>query len=87
MQHRLAACVNVVQTPVESIYRWKGKVERAKETLLVIKSSRRRFPALQAEVKRLHAYDVPEIIALPIAVGSRDYLGWISESLGPARSR
>lgn len=87
VQHRLAACVNVVRTPVESIYRWKGKVDRAKETLLVIKSSRRRFPALQADVKRLHGYDVPEIIALPVTAGSNEYLRWLSQSLGAAPSR
>jgi len=65
---------------MRSIYRWKGKVETAKEYLLLIKTSRRRFAAVQAEVKRLHSYDVPEIIALPIASGSPEYLKWISES-------
>jgi periplasmic divalent cation tolerance protein len=81
VEARLAACVNVVQTPVESIYRWKGNVESAKEVLLVVKSSRARFAALEKAVKRLHSYDVPEIIALPIEKGSRDYLGWLAESL------
>ncbi len=81
---RLAACVNVMQAAVESIYRWKGKVETAREYLLVIKSSRKRFAALEREVRRLHSYDVPEIIALPIELGSRPYLAWIEGSVGPA---
>jgi len=80
VDRRLAACVNIL-APVESIYWWKGKVESAKEVLLVIKASSERFAALQDEVHRLHSYEVPEIIALPIAAGSRDYLSWISESL------
>lgn len=79
VEGRLAACGNVLETPVRSIYRWKGKVESAKEYLLVIKTSRRRFAALRDAVKRLHSYDVPEIIALPIAEGSPDYLKWIAD--------
>ena len=74
---RLAACANVVDTPVRSIYRWKGRVESAKEYLLVIKTSRGRFRALERVVKRLHSYDVPEIIALPITEGSPAYLKWL----------
>jgi periplasmic divalent cation tolerance protein len=84
VEAKLAACVNTLQTPVESIYRWEGKVETAREFLLVIKSSRKRFAALQAEVRRLHSYSVPEIIALPIAKGSRAYLTWIADSVKPA---
>ena len=76
---RLAACVNVVKTPVESIYRWKGSVDTAKEFLLIIKTSRARFAAVAKAVKRLHSYDVPEVIALPIEKGSRDYLAWLAE--------
>ena len=85
VEARLAACVNVLQTPIESIYRWKGSVDTAKEFLLIIKTSRARLKALEAAVKRLHSYDVPEIIALPIERGSRDYLAWLSESVSPAR--
>ncbi len=77
----LAACVNILQGPVESIYRWKGKVETAREYLLLIKSSRKRFAALESEVRRLHSHDVPEIIALSIERGSRSYLAWIDESM------
>jgi periplasmic divalent cation tolerance protein len=84
VETQLAACVNVLRTPVESIYRWKGRVDTAKEFLLIIKTSRARFAALETAVKRLHSYDVPEIIALPIEKGSRDYLAWVAESVRPA---
>lgn len=81
VKDHLAACVNVLQAPVRSIYRWKGKLESAKEFLLLIKTSRRRFGAVQAAVRRLHSYDLPEIIALPVGRGSKGYLDWISESV------
>jgi|SRR5579872_6604308 len=77
---RLAACANVLGGPVESIYRWKGKVETAKEVLVLIKSTRKRFSMLEREIRRLHSYDTPEIIALPIVAGSRAYLRWVEES-------
>lgn len=82
---RLAACGNVFEAPVRSIYRWKGRVESAKEFLLVLKTSRKRFAAIERAVRELHTYDVPEIIAIPIAVGSCNYMTWISESVGPAK--
>jgi len=85
VETRLAACGNILRSPVRSIYRWKEKIESAREVLLVIKTSRRRFPALQAAIKRLHSYEVPEIIALPIAAGSRAYLSWLAESLAPKK--
>ena len=78
---RLAACVNVLESRVNSVYRWKGKVKHAREVLLVIKTSRRRLGKLRAEIERLHSYDVPEFIALPIAFGSPAYLRWLDESL------
>jgi periplasmic divalent cation tolerance protein len=87
VEQRLAACVNILNVPVRSIYRWKGKVDSARELLLVIKSSRRQFARLERAIKKLHSYDVPEIIALPIERGSREYLAWLAESLGPARPR
>ncbi len=77
VEQRLAACVNVLPGGVTSIYRGKGKVESARERLLLIKTSRKRLSKLQAAVKRLHTYDVPEFIALPIAAGSRAYLAWL----------
>ena len=80
VQKRLAACVNVVRSPVESFYTWKGKLESAREHLLLIKTTATRLAQLEREVKRLHPYDVPEFIALPIADGSADYLSWLSET-------
>ena len=79
VEARLAACANVMGSPVQSIYRWKGKVRTAKEVLLLLKSTRKRFSALEREVRRLHSYDTPEIIAVPIVEGSRAYLEWIEE--------
>ena len=80
VEARLAACVNILPGAVTSIYRWKGKVESARERLLLIKTSRKRLAKLQAAVERLHSYDVPEFIALPIAAGSRAYLEWMDEA-------
>jgi periplasmic divalent cation tolerance protein len=77
----LAACVNILESRVNSVYRWKGKVKQAREVLLIIKTSRRRLAKLRAEVERLHSYDVPEFIALPLAFGSPAYLRWLDESL------
>jgi periplasmic divalent cation tolerance protein len=81
VSQRLAACANLLETPVQSVYRWKGKVEKAREFLLLIKTSARRLSALQAEVQRLHSYDVPEFIALPIVTGSSAYLRWLGDCL------
>ena len=79
---RLAACVNITQ-PIESIYRWEGKVAEEKEFLMLIKSTRDLFPKIKAEIGRIHSYHTPEIICLPIIDGSRNYLEWISESVKP----
>ena len=82
----LAACANIIPA-VESIYRWKGSVESAKEFLLVIKSTQVRFAALRREIERLHSYEVPEVIAVPIGKGSPKYLRWLAESVsGKPRS-
>ena len=80
VKKRLAACVNVVRSPIESFYTWKGKLETAREHLLLVKTTAARLPQLEREVKRLHTYDVPEFIALPITAGSSDYLSWLSEA-------
>ena len=78
---RLAACVNIILSPVESFYIWKGNLEKAREYLLVIKTTEKRLAKLEKEVKQLHSYKVPEFIALPILGGSKDYLAWLGESV------
>jgi periplasmic divalent cation tolerance protein len=74
----LAACANIVPR-IRSIYRWEGKVTDEQETLMLLKSRLELFPSLQEEIKRLHSYAVPEIIALPIRKGLNQYLQWIHE--------
>jgi len=81
VQKRLAACVNIHAAPVESIYRWKGKVATASEHLLLVKTTVRRLKTLEREILRLHSYDTPEFIALPISSGSTAYLRWLATSL------
>ncbi len=73
---KLAACVNILPG-AKSVYRWKGEIEEAAEILLVIKSRRELFAALQIELKKVHSYENPEIIALPIVDGSDAYLDWL----------
>ncbi len=77
---RLAACVNIT-APLQSVYRWQGKVESAREFLLIIKTTRGLFDAVRLEVARLHSYATPEVIALPIVDGSPDYLQWLEGSV------
>ena len=81
VSRRLAACVNLLESPVQSVYRWKGKIEKAREFLLLIKTSSARLASLETEVKRLHSYDVPEFVALPILAGSPAYLRWLADCL------
>lgn len=82
VEERLAACVNIHQGAVVSVYRWKGKVERAREVLLTIKTTEGAFSRLERRVKASHTYETPEIIAVPVVAGSRDYLNWIGRSVG-----
>ena len=78
VDERLAACVNRIG-PVQSVYRWEGKLEQSEEQLLIIKTQRRLFAALEKRVRELHSYSVPEIVALPIIEGSQDYLRWLGD--------
>ena len=87
IERKLVACANILQAPVHSIYWWKGKVEVATEILLILKSSRLRFGAIDSAIRKMHSSDVPEIITLPIAAGSRSYLDWLSKSVGRAKRR
>ena len=77
VEARLAACVNIHTTPVESIYRWRGKIETTREHLLLIKTTARRLKSLEKEVLRLHSYETPEFLVLPISTGSKPYLRWL----------
>ncbi len=79
VEKKLAACANIV-AGVESIYRWMGKVERAREVLVIMKTGAGRLRELEREVKRMHSYDLAEFIVLPIVAGSREYLKWIGEN-------
>ncbi|HZR68651.1 MAG TPA: divalent-cation tolerance protein CutA [Burkholderiales bacterium] len=77
IDERLAACVNVL-SPCRSVYRWKGKVEDAEEFPVLIKTTRERYAALEAAVREHHPYELPEIIALPLAAGLPAYLDWVA---------
>lgn len=80
VQERLAACVNLLPA-IQSIYRWKGELEQSDEFLLLIKTTGPRFEALRDRLKALHPYETPEIVALPVADASGDYLAWIREEV------
>ena len=80
VEARLAACASILPM-VESIYRWREKIERANETLLLIKTTSACFAALQEKILALHSYDTPEIIALPIVAGLEKYLHWLDEQV------
>ncbi|MBW4517825.1 MAG: divalent-cation tolerance protein CutA [Timaviella obliquedivisa GSE-PSE-MK23-08B] len=79
LQFKLAACVSLM--PIHSLYTWNGKVHNEAEWQLMIKTDLRNFSQLEAKVRELHSYEVPEIIALPIDLGSSPYLSWISEQM------
>ena len=80
VERRLAACVNVVPGVV-SVYRWKGEVCRDEERLLVIKTRGDRLEALREALVGLHPYELPELVAVPIAAGHEPYLAWLDESV------
>jgi len=77
---RLAACVQI-SGPVESIYRWQGQIESATEWQCWIKTTRDRYADVEQTIRRLHPYEVPEIIAMPIVEGHPDYMQWLERSL------
>jgi periplasmic divalent cation tolerance protein len=78
VETRMAACAQIVG-PIHSIYWWKGKMEQAAEWLCVMKTRQELFLALERQIKSVHPYEVPEIVALPIVAGSKSYLDWIEE--------
>ena len=77
VERGLATCVQVLP-PMISIYRWQGRVERATESLLLVKTTRPRFADVEAAIKSHHPYETPEIIALPVEAGSTEYLSWLA---------
>ncbi len=76
VEERLAACVNIL-APARSVYRWEGRIESAEEVPLLIKTTDARYAALEAAIRSHHPYELPEIIAIPIALGLPDYLAWV----------
>lgn len=80
VEQRVAACVNILPG-ARSVYRWKGAIEDASEWMLTIKSRRDRFAALRAEIEKIHSYETPEVVALPVVDGSEAYLAWIDKEL------
>jgi periplasmic divalent cation tolerance protein len=81
----LAACVQILPE-IESVYRWQGKIERQSEILLLAKTKKSKFDELEREVRALHSYDTPEIIAVPVTAGSAPYLAWLMQSSARANS-
>lgn len=81
VEKRLAACANLL--PANSIYRWKGKLECEDEVLVIFKTDKKTYPALEKELAELHPYQIPMIVALPIQAGSESYVAWLSENLTP----
>ena len=84
VSERFAACANILPS-VESIYRWKEKIESGNEIFAFFKVSEDRQSAFQEKLRSLHPYDIPEIIFVPVASGLQEYLQWVSENCGQAR--
>ena len=80
IKQKLAACVSVLDK-VDSVFFWENKVQKAKEFLLIIKSTRAKFKQVAKLIKSMHSYEVPEIIAIPIITGDKSYLRWIDAAL------
>jgi periplasmic divalent cation tolerance protein len=78
IESKLAACVN--QAQVSSLFSWKGKLEKAKEVMLIVKTKSGLFAELEKIIKKYHSYEVPEIIALPIIAANKPYLDWIDQT-------
>lgn len=84
LEARLAACVNRLPAVVSS-YRWQGGVESAQEVPLLIKTTRARYPELEAAIRELHPYELPEILAVPVVAGLGAYLRWVADATTPTR--
>ena len=84
VENSLAACVQVIG-PMESIYRWKGQVEEAREWLCLAKTGSEMFQKVKEAIELKHTYETPEIVAWPLEMGSRAYFAWLEDSLSPER--
>jgi periplasmic divalent cation tolerance protein len=82
----VAACVNVLGE-CASVYRWQGKIEHASEVPLLIKTSRAAYPQLESALRKLHPYELPEIIALPISAGLPEYLNWVAQETSSKKEK
>lgn len=80
IESQIVACVNITP-PVQSIYRWQGRIAQEQEVLMIIKSTRELFPDVAAAVRKIHSYKTPEVICLPIVDGTEEYLSWIEDSV------
>ena len=80
VERKLAACVNIVPK-IQSVYRWKGEIEEAEESLLIVKTGRTQQDEVSAAIRELHSYELPECVVLAIDGGSEKYLAWITDSL------
>jgi periplasmic divalent cation tolerance protein len=80
VEARVAACVNIV-AGVHSVYHWEGSIQEGSEWMLIIKSTRALFDSLAAELRRIHSYQVPEVLAIPVVDGDQDYLAWIDREI------
>ena len=80
VDRRLAACVQIMRE-MNSVFRWQGKVETQREVLLIVKTLNSKFPEIEREVVKLHSYETPEIVAVPLSAGSGQYLEWLKASV------
>ena len=84
IEKRVAACINIL-APCRSVYRWRGAVQHDEEHPVLIKSTREAYPALEAQIRALHPYELPEIVAVPIEYGLPAYLDWVAAQTQPAQ--
>lgn len=80
LDKKLSACTQIIG-PIMSIYRWKGKLEKSKEWICVLKTKKNKYRKIEEVIKGVHPYELPEIIATPIVEGSREYLGWVRKEI------
>jgi periplasmic divalent cation tolerance protein len=85
VEKKFAACVNILPA-VRSVYHWKKAIEESQEVLLVIKTNRELFENVRSQIEKMHSYDVPEVVALPVVDATEQYLAWIDRALAKRRA-